>query len=592
MPEARELSLAPRPRHLEIVGQGPPLNQAAREVHVPGLTEEEYEIDVTETEAVLRYSRPAGLRHGRQLLEQVRRQCVERWPGLQVRDWPDFPVRGFMLDVSRGRVPTRETLQRLVEVLSSVRVNHLQLYTEHTFAYADHEAVWRNASPLTHDDVRWLDELCTASGIELAANQNCFGHMEHWLATPEHRDRAELPEGFELFGVQRPAATLRPTPANAEFALGLLEELLPQFSSRRVNIGCDETWELGRGASAAEVEAHGKGRVYLAHLQRLLEPLLDGGYQPQFWGDIIANHPELVSELPDGATAVAWDYEAAWPAEEARAVLEAVKENYDLDFDFAAKIDGFDSTAAPFADSGYRFWVAPGTSSWLSLVGRVDNAEANLRDAAQVGLARGASGYLIADWGDRGHLQPPSVSFGPAVYGACVSWAESANRDLDVDAAMDLFVFDDPTRRLSQALRTLGGACRRTGQTAFNASPLHAAAHGGKTIMVGQPDPDQLRPLIDDIDGAIADLAASDPHCSDAATVVSELTAAARLTRHGALRQLKQAGVAAPPDDVTLRRDLTEAIALHRQAWALRSRPGGIERGLAGLEATLEEYQA
>ena len=89
-----------------------------------------------------------------------------------------------MLDVSRDRVPTRETLERIVGMLALARINQLQLYTEHTFAYRDHEIVWRDASPITPDDVRWLDALCVEHGIELVANQNCFGHMNRWLMHP------------------------------------------------------------------------------------------------------------------------------------------------------------------------------------------------------------------------------------------------------------------------------------------------------------------------------------------------------------------------------------------------------------------------
>ena len=48
--------------------------------------------------------------------------------------------------------------------LAASRMNQLELYTEHTFAYTGHAAVWAGASPLTADDMRWLDALCAAHG--------------------------------------------------------------------------------------------------------------------------------------------------------------------------------------------------------------------------------------------------------------------------------------------------------------------------------------------------------------------------------------------------------------------------------------------
>src|SRR5690606_22763173 len=97
-----------------------------------------------------------------------------------IEDRPSFALRGAMLDVSRDRVPTMATLRELIELFASWKLNQIQLYTEHTFAYAGHEEVWRDASPLRPDEVRELDALCRARDIELVPNQNCFGHMHRW----------------------------------------------------------------------------------------------------------------------------------------------------------------------------------------------------------------------------------------------------------------------------------------------------------------------------------------------------------------------------------------------------------------------------
>ncbi len=97
--------------------------------------------------------------------------------------------------------------------------------------------------------------------------------------------------------------------------------------------------------------------------------------------------------------------------------------------------------------------MCPGTSSWNSFVGRIDNALGNLADAAEVGRAHGSRGYLIADWGDNGHLQPPSVSFGPILYGGAVSWCLDSNRDLDLTEALSTHVFGDRTGGVADAAK-------------------------------------------------------------------------------------------------------------------------------------------
>jgi hypothetical protein len=168
-------------------------------------------------------------------------------PEGEITDWPDLPVRGVMLDVSRDKVPTLETLFALVDRLAGWKVNELQLYTEHTFAYAGHDDVWRDASAYTAEDIAQLDAYCVARHVTLTPNQNCLGHMERWLRYPRYRPLALSPEPFMLAGiVRRPPMTMDPAnPASLALARELLGQLLPNFgNSTRVNVGLDEPFEL------------------------------------------------------------------------------------------------------------------------------------------------------------------------------------------------------------------------------------------------------------------------------------------------------------------------------------------------------------
>ena len=107
-----------------------------------------------------------------------------------------FARRGLMLDISRNRVPTIQTLHSLIDALQVLNYNELQLYTEHTFAFAEHKTVWQNASPMTAKEILQLDGYCAERGIELVPNQNSFGHMERWLKHADYKSLAECPEGF------------------------------------------------------------------------------------------------------------------------------------------------------------------------------------------------------------------------------------------------------------------------------------------------------------------------------------------------------------------------------------------------------------
>jgi hypothetical protein len=363
---------------------------------------------------------------------------------------------------------------------------------------------------------------------------------------------------------------------------------MPHFSSSRVNIGCDETFELGMGRCKDAVAERGRGRVYLEFLLQLLEAVHSKGGEALFWGDVLRSHPELVPELPrEDTIALAWHYEAPLDTD---AIPASLLESFS-DFGFSQTfLEGFRGQVPPFADAGLPYWVCPGTSSWNSLVGRLPNARANLLDAAEVGLQRGASGYLITDWGDNGHLQPPSVSFAPLVYGAGVSWCLESHRDLDVAGVLDRLIFEDESERLGAAIEMMGAAYGATGLVSANASPLQAHLLPGTTLGTwGQADERGVRSVIEQLEAAADEVRAATPRCIDAEVVQRELAAALKLARHGAWRIARDAGFAAPTTD-QLRDDLRQAIAEQRSCWLERSRPGGLDDSIARLERTLAKY--
>ena len=373
-------------------------------------TDESYRLRIDRDGIAMEAATPAGLfraaatlrqwlaSHGRQTDRGLEVAAVE------IEDRPDFPIRGAMLDVSRNRVPTMAYLERLIDRLAEWKVNHLQLYVEHTYAYEDHEDVWRHASPFTAAEIRSLDAYCRERFIELAPNQNSFGHFHRWLVHDRYRPLAEVPEGFRHpFSVDpEPFSLCATDPRVLELLGGLYDELLPQFVSRRFNVGLDETFDLGRGRSAEACAERGKPAVYLDFLRQVHELVTDRSRQMLFWGDIILRYPELVGQIPDDAVALCWGYEADHP---------------------------FADQCARLAASGREFWVCPGTSSWHSFGGRLHNAVANLASAATAGFDAGARGLLVTDWGDHGHLQPPAIAELPLSIGAGFAWSVEAARE-------------------------------------------------------------------------------------------------------------------------------------------------------------------
>src|SRR5262245_48085252 len=168
-----ELDLLPQPRRLSreagalALGPGGTIPASAGpderiDAGNAGLADEGYRLRVTQTGVTIEARDRAGAFYARQTLNQLARAHASAGaiPAVTIEDSPDFSERGVMLDVSRDKVPSMATLYRLIDELSSWKINRLQLYVEHTFAYRAHPIVWASASPLTGDEIESLDAYC------------------------------------------------------------------------------------------------------------------------------------------------------------------------------------------------------------------------------------------------------------------------------------------------------------------------------------------------------------------------------------------------------------------------------------------------
>ncbi len=533
-----------------------------------------YHLLIGEGRIIVRGADAAGVFYGVATLRQLLRQFNNVLPAGMIYDWPDYPARGVMLDISRDRVPTLRTLCALVDRLASWKINQVQLYMEHTFAYQQHAAVWAQASPYTGQEILELDAYCRQRHVTLLPNQNSLGHMERWLKHPRYQHLAECPDGFYQAAWDRampPTSLNAADPASVDFVASLYDELLPHFTCDVLNVGCDEPWELGQCRSQPTAAAIGAGRLYLNYLLKLHEQVAARGRRMMFWDDIIVNHPELVPELPRDLTALVWGYEAGHP---------------------------FDARGALFRGAGIAFYVCGGTSSWNSIAGRTTNARGNLLNAAVNGLKHGAVGYLITDWGDNGHWQPPPVSYPGFAYGAALSWSQAANASLDLPAALDWFAFEDAARVMGRLacdlgdLYTLPGLARDNGSRLFDtlqAGPARAAQL--KDRLAEAQRAGSLQAALARLDAVMAPLAAARMARPDAALIADEYRQCAGLLRHACRRALYLLGDSADTPAALLA-DLNALVEQQRQLWLARSRPGGLADSLARFDAARALYSS
>jgi hexosaminidase len=526
-----------------------------------------YQLEIGPKGVVIESPDEAGIFYGvctlQQLLAYKRPASL---PCMTIIDWPDFPARGVMLDISRDKVYTLKTLISLIDKLASWKINQLQLYTEHTFAYRRHPDVWAKASPFTGDDILRLDAYCKDRFIDLVPNQNSFGHMHRWFSHPEYYPLGELAGVEDQKWWGRGSFSLCPgDPRSLALIKSLYDELLPHFSSQLFNVGCDETFDLGLGRSKGDCDTRGKGRVYLDFLLKIYNLVKSHNRTMQFWGDIIIQYPDLVPELPRDAIALEWGYEAGNPPAE---------------------------NCEKFSSAGIPFYVCPGTSSWNSIAGRTDNALGNLRTAAQNGLKYGAIGFLNTDWGDNGHWQVLPVSYLGFAVGAAYAWNYQANQPIDIPRALSLHAFQDSSYSLGQVAYDLGNVYQSVGYIPGNSSALfHILQMPFSEIRkyADRFDPNGLTHVLEFIDQAVKPLTLANSEAPDAALLVKEFEYTARKLRHACRRGMLAFGIG-DQSPAVLDLDLREIMIEYQNLWLARNRPGGLVDSLARFEKARQDY--
>ena len=356
---------------------GKPLNASPvdeKEGFVLNITSEGIRIDAHDR---------SGLCYGLQQLSEILHRSEELIPCVKIHDYPALENRALMLDVSRGKVYTREYLLQLVDILASLRYNVLQLYVEHTFMFSRFPEISEGCDPLTKEDILAIQKAAAERCISLQANLQSLGHFRHILKLPEFRKFRESDMYWSLSTTDNRVL---------EFLDELYGEYLPLFDDPLVNVCLDEPYDLGSDASSGSDLS--KPELYLGYLNHLRVIAAKYNKRLMVFGDVFVHHPEVTKRVPDDVTLLDWCYDP--------------KPEY--------------GTPAVLKETGRHFWICPGTGNWNTLFPRFDGALMNIDQLLKEGLAAGTTGMMLTDWNDHGGYTQPAPGYYVYAYGALAAW--------------------------------------------------------------------------------------------------------------------------------------------------------------------------
>ena len=329
-----------------------------------------------------------GLFYATQSLKQLFRYSILSNKGeivipcMTITDWPNFKIRAWQDDISRGPIVSMDYLKRLIPQLAECKLNAFSLYTEHTFKTQCHPDI-APTDAFTAEEIKELEDFCKPYHIQIIGNQQCFGHFEEILCNPFYSDLADTKWNLN--------------PAKEEtykFLEDHLREVASAYKSPYFNINCDETESLGQGTARAHVDSLGAETVYYQHVNRVNRMLRPYRKRVMMWGDIADQHPEILDNLDDDIFLIAWSY---------------------------VGIDNFDEFLQPYVKSGRNFFVAPGVSLSERVWPKHYEFRKNITNLCRDGYKNGAFGVINTCWDDFGESLTNCALYGLAL-GAEMSW--------------------------------------------------------------------------------------------------------------------------------------------------------------------------
>lgn len=394
---------------LPISDDGVPL-----EIEMGTKPSEAYILELTENKISLRADGPAGAFYGIQTLRQIFEN--DEIPCLYIEDKPDFSYRGFYHDITRGRVPKVEAIKKLIDEMAYYKMNSLQLYVEHTFAFAEMADITERTGYLTAEEIKELDDYCYENYIEFVPSIATFGHLYELLQKPEYKELCVL-EDYEPsyhFWVERMRHhTIDPiNPKSFGLVKSLIDQYMPLFRTDKFNICCDETFDLSEGR-------HKNGdteKLYVDFVLQLISYLKSKGKTVMMWADILLKHPTAIEKLPSDIQFLNWHY-GREVNEDAIAVFERLSKTQ---------------------------IVCPGTQSWATFCPWIEHAQINISKVAQLGKKYNALGILNTNWGDYGHPCSMGMCMYPMVFGAAKAWNVDTQNDDKWEQSVDSLLFAHP----------------------------------------------------------------------------------------------------------------------------------------------------
>lgn len=237
-------------------------------------------------------------------------QGLEEFEIVQEKHFKDC---GVMIDMSRNGVMKPEAVKKYIDILATLGMNYLMLYTEDTYTIEGRPYFGYLRGRYTEAELKDIESYAEKLGVEIIPCIQTLAHMSQFLKWAR-----------ETWDIQDTEDILM---ADEEKTYEFIEEEISTcrkcFKSSRIHIGMDEAWMFGYGRyrekNGVTDDIFG---LLKRHLARVIEICKKYDFEPMMWSDMfframsaennyydtnITFTEKDVEDIPDVGL-VYWDY--------------------------------------------------------------------------------------------------------------------------------------------------------------------------------------------------------------------------------------------------------------------------------------------
>jgi len=214
---------------------------------------------------------------------------------------PVLGKRGVHLDL-KGLPPTPTRMVELLKLFAAMRYNVVLVEWEDSFPWTVDER-FRSPTAYTAEEIGSFVETARDLELELIPLVQCLGHMETPLSVEGYEHLREVPDW---------EAGLNPlAPGARELIQNMVDDVLRLMPDvEHFHLGGDEARTFGQHPETkAYIDAHGKGALYLHHVEPILDHLNTQGVRPILWHDMMIDWDDAaLSSLAAKCDLMPWVY--------------------------------------------------------------------------------------------------------------------------------------------------------------------------------------------------------------------------------------------------------------------------------------------